>query len=115
LSVEGSALRDNIVQSQSSGIDEVRHLIACDLLKRESIDFHLRSIAWGGNSMSSLGPIRWSPVFFIESRINLWFDTADSNKAVTRLLVLFVAVWTGFQVPSYMPSAPYSYIAKVRD
>jgi len=52
--------------------------------------------------MRSSRPVRWSPVGFIETTINLWFDTSDNNSAITGFLVLFVAVWTSFQVLSYM-------------
>src|SRR5258705_8320943 len=52
--------------------------------------------------MSSSSRSRWSPHVSFESWINLWFDTANGNKAVTIFLVLFVAVWTSFQILSYM-------------
>ena len=45
--------------------------------------------------------LSWNPPARITAAINRWFDAAPGGRALWIFLVLFVAIWTSFQIVSY--------------
>lgn len=45
--------------------------------------------------------LSWTPPARITAAINRWFDAVPSGRALWIFLVLFVAIWTSFQIVSY--------------
>ena len=45
--------------------------------------------------------LSWQPPARITAAINRWFDAAPGGRALWIFLVLFVAIWTSFQIVSY--------------
>jgi 4-amino-4-deoxy-L-arabinose transferase-like glycosyltransferase len=45
--------------------------------------------------------LSWTPPARIAAVINRWFDAAPGGQALWILLILFVAIWTSFQIISY--------------